>query len=405
MMRILSLVAILMVVNQSSAAEPSGYAVHEWGVFRVNSLAEYANAELRAEWDDLPPFIYGLIKGRAVPQHWGALEIRRKPIVFFHADKPVQVRAEVAFPGGQAGVWYPATESPAVFGNQKQPREADKLVWTLGIKQLPDGWRPKTPQPPAVAAEHWINRIREVKSDMIFSRYSPNVLDVEQEKFLYYDGIFPQGKWLTVNVTKENVSLKSNVKHPMFDLMIVDRRNDGLRVGRVAELNAGEAVAKVEFTNEDTAAFTAKAATALRQQLTAAGLNDDEAASLVDLWKKEFFETPGLNLFYRLPQAEYDARLPLTLTPPADKRVRVGLVYHAHLEPDFAERIRDLAKQLDSVKFAERDAAARKLQQIGPAAMVELMKLREQRNLSAELRDRLDSLIKRWNVRDGYEKP
>ena len=46
-----------------------GLVVHEWGVFRVNEDADFANADLRAEWDGLPEFVYGHIKGRVVPQH------------------------------------------------------------------------------------------------------------------------------------------------------------------------------------------------------------------------------------------------------------------------------------------------------------------------------------------------
>ena len=51
------------------------------------------------------------------------------------------------------------------------------------------------------------------------------------------------------------------------------------------------------------------------KQLVAAGLFDDEAKSLVDLWRHKQFETPGLTAFYRLPQSEYDVQMPLTITP------------------------------------------------------------------------------------------
>ena len=44
---------------------------------------------------------------------------------------------------------------------------------------------------PEVDEKHWINRVRQVRSDEIFSLYSPNQADVEREQFIYYDGIFP----------------------------------------------------------------------------------------------------------------------------------------------------------------------------------------------------------------------
>jgi len=404
----LLLPGFLMVVASSAFAdEPQakGLTVHEWGVFRVNSDSAFANADLRAEWDDLPEFIYGYVKGRLVPQHWGAFEIRRKPIIFFHAIEPTKVHVKVEFPGGQAGVWFPATMNPAVHGQQKQPAVGNTLEWDLGIKERPIDWQIKNPKLHEVPEKHWISRLRQVKSDTLFSKYSPNNLDVEQEKFIYYDGIFPQGKWLSTRVEKENVELVSQVKHPLFDVTVVDRRGEKVRVGRIAKLDSGERIKAVEFVEFDSSKFNSEASRTLLNQLTLAGLNPDEAGSLVELWQKEFFETPGLNLFYRLPQEEYDARLPLTITPKPSSQVRVGLVYHAHLETDFAETVLDLVRQLDSARFAVRDAAMKKLVNIGPAALVQLLRLRDRKDLSIEVRERIDILVRKWNAKDAFEEP
>ncbi len=400
---IATIAASTAVSQQPNPPVKKGFVVHEWGVFRVNENVDYANAELRAEWDDLPEFVYGHIKGRLVPQHWESFEIRRRPIVFFHATEPLTARMQIDFPGGLAGVWWPATEQSVVFANQKQPKAGSTLVWNLGIKQLPQGWRPKQPNPPAISDKHWIARIRQVKSDEVFAKYSPNFLDVEREKFVYYDGIFPQGKWLKIDVAKDRVALTSRVKHPVFDVTVVDRRGEKVRVGRIAKLDAGETVKDVKFTEVDASRFSSEAADVLLKQLVGAGLFEDEAKSLVDLWKKEMFETPGLNLFYRLPQEEYQARLPMSLTPKPESLVRVGLVFHGHLEPDFAERILDLAKQLDAPRFADRDAALKKLLAIGPAALVELKRLKDRKDLSVEVRERIDTLIKRWNAKHAFD--
>jgi hypothetical protein len=404
-----AIICALLLAGSTSVAQleqpiKKGFVVHEWGVFRVNENAEYANADLRAEWDDLPEFIYGHVKGRQVPQHWGAVEIRRRPIVFFHATEPLTARLTIGFPGGLAGVWFPATESPAVYADQKQPKASSSLTWNLGIKQCPEGWQPKQRLSPPISDKHWITRIRQVKSDEIFARYSPNRLDVERESFVYYDGIFPQGKWLKIDVTKDGVALTSRVKHSVFDVTVVDRRGEKVRVGRIAKLDAGEAIKEVKFTEVDASSFSSEAAETLLKQIKGCGLFEDEAKSLVDLWKKEMFETPGLNLFYRLPQEEYNARLPMTLTPRPESLVRVGLVYHAHLEPDFADRILELARQLDSQKFADRDAALKKLLAIGPAALVELQRLRERKELAIEVRERIDALIRKWNAKEAFDE-
>jgi hypothetical protein len=403
-------VSILFAVSVGVAAaknpQPASarVAVHEWGVFRVSEDVDFANAALRAEWDDLPAFAYGHIKGRAVPQHWGAFEIRKDPIIFFHAKEPVTLRVKIEFPGGMAGVWFPATENPAVDGFQKEPKIGNSLEWALGVKQCPQGWQPKGASPPEVPAKHWTSRIRQVQSDEIFARLGPNPTDVEREKFLYYDGIFPHKHWLKITVERDRVSLASRVKHPLYDVTVVDRRNDKVRVGRITKLEAGAAVDEVDFVEVDAARFVSEAIGTLAGQLVKAGLFDDEAKSLIDTWKQTMFETPGLNLFYRLPQSEYDALLPLTIAPKPEAVVRVGLIHHGHLEPDFADRVLELVKQLDSTKFAERDAALKKLLAIGPPALVQLERLRERNDLSVEVRERLNALVKKWSVKEAFEQ-
>jgi hypothetical protein len=406
-MRYLATLSIALIASAAALAQDAprkGFVVHEWGVFRVNDKVEYANADLRAEWDDLPEFVYGHIKGRAVPQYFESFEIRRRPIVFFHATESLTTKMTIQFPGGQAGVWFPATENPAVFADQKQPKVGSTLTWNLGVKAIPQGWQPKQVNRPAVSEKHWISRIRQVKCDSIYAKYSRNPLDVEHEKFVYYDGIFPQGKWLKIDVEKDRVALKSQVKHPVFDVTVVDRRGEKVRIGRIAKLDAGATITAVKFEEVDASRFSSETSDTLLKQLTGAGLYEDEAKSLVDLWKKELFETPGLNLFYRLPQEEYDVRLPMTLSVKPESVVRVGLVYHAHLEPDFAARILELAKQLDAERFGDRDAALKNLLAIGPAALVELQRLRDRKDLSIEVRERIDALIKKWNSKEGFDQ-
>lgn len=401
-----ALIAAFAISTVAPAAEPmaKGLAVHEWGVFKVSQDVDFANAAMRAVWDELPQFVYGHIKGRAVPQHWGAFELRNRPIIFFHAQDLVLVRVKVDFPGGMAGVWYPATDKPAVFGAQKQPKVSTTLEWNVSVKQPAKGWLPKSPIPVPVSEKHWFERLRQVKSDEIFAQYSPNPRDVEREKFIYYDGLFPHEKWLDIKVDNQKVVLTSKVKHPVFDVTVVDRRSEKVRVGRFAKFDAGAVSQEIAFTDADASRFASEAAEALTKQLTGAGLFEDEAKSLVDLWKQELFESPGLSLFYRLSPAEYDARLPLTITPKPDSVVRVGLIHHSHLEPDFAERILELVKQLDAAKFAERDAAMKKLQAIGPAALVQMQRLRERKDLSVEVRERIDALVKKWSAKEAFDR-
>lgn len=398
------LASLTAFASAKEAVQPgSGVVVHEWGVFRVSDDVEFANAALRAEWDNLPGFVYGYIKGRTVPQHWGAVEIRFRPIIFFHSRGPAQLHARVDFPGGMPGVWFPATVNPAVEGFVKQPHIGGSLEWDLGIKKCPDGWQPKQAAAPEVDSKHWISRLRQVKADELFAKFSPNLHDVEREHFLFYDGLFPQGKWLKATVEKDRVSLKSQVKHSVFDVTIVDRRGERLRVGRIAKMEANEIVKEVKFTELDASRFSPEAAEALVSQLAKVGLFDDEAKSMVELWRKELFETPGVSLFYRVPQEEYDVRMPLTITPRPVSVVRVGLIYHNHLEPEFGENVFNLLRHLDAPRYIDRAVAMKKLQAIGPAALVQMKRLRDRPELSVQVREQIDIFIKKWDSKKAFD--
>src|SRR5262249_54783880 len=150
--------------------------------------------------------------------------------------------------------------------------------------------------------------------------------------------------------------------------------------------------------------FADEASATLVKQLVAAGLFEDEAGSLLDACKRELFETDGLNVFYRLPQAEYERGLPLTLTPRAESLVRVGLVQHAHCEPEFAQRVKELVQQLDDDSFKVREQAQVKLEAMGPCVRVHLARLLARGDLSAEVKRRVEQLIDRWDTKKAFSR-
>jgi hypothetical protein len=64
----------------------------------------------------------------------------------------------------------------------------------------------------------------------------------------------------------------------------------------------------------------------LREQLMARGLSAPEARSLLDTWRPDLVEARGDRRIYFIDRADYDAMLPLTITPRPRELVRVGLV-------------------------------------------------------------------------------
>lgn len=404
--RCLLAIALVTTCNLAIADDPveKDLTVHEWGVFRVHTDAEMANADLLQEWNDLPEFVYGQINGRNIPQHYGAIEIRRRPIVFFHAARPLEVQMKIDFPGGLPGVWWPGTISPAREGEQRVELSSS-LLWQLGIQQPPKGKLPKGPAPPQVAKGHWIEHLRNVKCDEVFAKYSQNQFDIDREKFVYYDGIFPQGKWLKVEAVDGKITVTSQVKHSIFDVTVIDHRDEKqIRIARNGELRAAGDFMPAEFETGSGDEFAAQAAKKLTSQLVMAGLFEDEAQALAALWKKELFETPGLHVCFRLPQEEYERRLPMTLSPRPASLIRVGLVVLTHPDPALGQKVGALVKELDAEDFAVRESAQKKLQALGREIYGHLMRLRKT-ELPAEVRIRVDAILAEIDSSRAFKQP
>ena len=118
---------------------------------------------------------------------------------------------------------------------------------------------------------------------------------------------------------------------------------------------------------------------------------------------KDLLETDGVTVFYRVPQTEYERRLPMTLTPRPESVVRVGLVHHSHCEPDFADRVCELVRQLDNDEIDVREAAQKKLMAMGPSATIQLSKLRKTET-SPEVLRRLDELLAKWDTKRAFPR-
>jgi hypothetical protein len=334
-----------------------GLEVHEWGVFGVNDDRELANADMRAEWAALPKFVFGQTVGRNLPinqlQNYTVL----KPVVFLHSPQPLALEIRVDFPGGAPAVWWPRTVYPAQEldlcpGDGTKKVAFRHLEWHVEVKEPPKGQKSNA-QPLTVDKGHWIETLRAVKADDVFTKTNDGEYrgfikegkglpdsQYERERFIYYDGLAPIGKRLAVTVEKNTVSVANRVKHSLFDVTVVDRRTpDHTRVARLAKLEAGDKATELDFAEVGSKEWPEAGLVMLTKQLTDAGLFEDEARSLVDVWKKDFFQADGLTLFFRLPQEEYEKLLPMKLKPRPEKLVRVGLVLHLHCEPDFANRV------------------------------------------------------------------
>jgi hypothetical protein len=318
-----------------------GYAVHEWGVFTIHPDLEMANAALAAEWADCPKELY-----RTEPPNLRNLPWRGgvdKPIVYFHWDgeqpPPKQgLKMKVRFPDGRPVIWWPASQEGAGAAPAGQ-EVTDSLSWRLFLRKPPKGHGPagERPRTPQVAADHWYAQARTVKAEPVFSYGGHNRggTFIDAEQFVYYDGLMKPLAFLEARRTPAGaIVLDTTAPYPIHDLWCIDRTGSSAKLARVPLVPPGKKTLDLDWKTVADDDWHAATAEALAAELEKTGLHADEARSLVAIWQPGFFHAPGLTLFYRLPQREYDRVTTLALDPLPETLVRVGIVHHAHAEPE-----------------------------------------------------------------------
>jgi len=377
-------------VTQGAAAETAnGFVVHEWGVFNVFDDEKAALQIMTEEWKGLPKFVYGVLDGRTLPYRGPV----RKPVVYFHSAKALTVQMKVDFPKGKAMVWWPATEMP-----NSEKKDTRSLHWGLYVKEGPTpaaGLRKPPAAPPEVPPDHWFNQLRAVNADEVFSLGHLNRLGGtwDREKFVYYDGFVPAPDCLEVSIMADKIAIKSRVTFPVYDMIVVDRRNrEKVRVAGGDRIEAQGNVKELDFRLVDPKRWPADGTADLVARLQKAGLNADEGQALALTWEKDFFLGPQLTVIYRLPQEEYDRLLPLTLTPRPEKIVRVGLVQHIFCDQGLIERVQALVKELGVDAFARREKATKELLELKKVAFQELQRLCQEAK-DPEVKKRLNRIL------------
>jgi hypothetical protein len=245
------------------------------------------------------------------------------PVVYFYGDKPQKVTFDVSFPGGIISQSYPATTKSfpdAIPGVELKNGFASYEVNVL---------KNTSAQPPYVAADNIYSHARNVASDLI-------QVGTETEKFIFYRGL---GEFKTTLLsTSRNGALnllnQGEEKIPAAFLIYSDGK-DGGDIIDIGSLNANESknigakkIAKITVSSKSQDQFLASARSKLLKSLVAAGLNRDEALSMVDTWEHGYFKTPGLRVLYILSRHEVEKILPAKVTPAPEifNRVFVGRI-------------------------------------------------------------------------------
>jgi hypothetical protein len=344
-------------VTQRPVAD-DGLVVHEWGTF--TSLQDEQGQELSGiNTDDEPvpkfvhnlnPFLLGkpllssqhwIYRQKAVPRAHPYVTMRLEtPVLYFYppkswnAGRPIDV--SVQFRGGWLSEFYPKAQARAPglengkfdFG-ELMPTTISSLTWRR-LRIGTTGAGPTTDQhvwlaPRKVAASNVTNE------------------EGESERYLFYRGVARQRAPLRAVTDRQTGQvtlyanfddvLASNASAAIHALWLVHVREDGQCAFR--ELSAlhvtGDATSPLTSSSYrfDSADYQpggqARLTAAMHPRLMEDGLNADEATALLATWKRSYFDSPGLRLFYLVPRVWTDHYLPLTLSVDARvERVMVG---------------------------------------------------------------------------------
>ena len=393
-----------------------GFTVHEWGVFTFYASQAFANAGCDEVWKDLPPEVFGITPGRRPPGNPGGNRgVAKKPLVYFY-NLPrkflERVEVQVDFPGGTPLVWYPKTSAPYARTDGGPTPILDDDAWGHFVRgrlgQLK--WSLNFPSPDKVPALYcpafvWKEAVLQPEALLFVPFVEDEGAQLKSAKFLFYEGLLPNRNGVVLREEKTDQGARyflgnAGASCGALDVWVIEKTAAKLSVGRLDKLPVPGKIRdlpETELKLDIVADGAEGAAKVLTAQLIAAGLFRAEAEGLVAIWKKEFFETPGLHVLYRLPQDEYDRMLPLQIKPEPQKIVRAGLAWLPHLETDLKERVAGMVKQLGDETFEKREEAYKALQAIGPASMP-FLQAEHQSAKDAEIKNRLSTLMEAYTL-------
>jgi hypothetical protein len=217
------------------------------------------------------------------------------------------VRVRVAFQQGVMSEWYPQATVPPLFTTQPLAATTGAIEWP-SVRILPEA-QPVYPQD-------------DVKSHYYAARdvdASPLQVGAQVEKFLFYRGLADFQPPIAATIAA-NGDVTATMPAWMPRLILFENHN-----GRLGYRTAGKVGTRVTLSRPSLDGSLAALRGDLEAMLIAQGLYPREAKAMVETWRDSWFEE-GTRIFYLLPKAIVDARLPLTISPaPSDiSRVFVG---------------------------------------------------------------------------------
>ena len=334
--------------EETPTEERAPLVVHEWGTFTVlqddngnpvdgvNINEESLPGFVHTLEDDLTPDSHELAaliglgrfeqqrarltRSKGIVRNYHAARMRMEtPIIYMYPpkDQPVRpVNVDVKFRGGWITEWFPNAKvnAPGYVRNRQSqltPGTTGSIIWPE-VSFTPDGAVPNTDSPVWLAP-------RATTAPVVATQKG------EADHYLFYRGVANLQAPLRI-IRKDNLLFLQHNRASTCQISDFT----GMRVWLVNVLQDGglqyeeisiDPSAPDGILGSQSAEFGCKTRSRMRdlrkdmqQALTAHGLYEDEAIAMLNTWAASYFNTPGLRVFFTLPQDWTDRVLPLNVS-------------------------------------------------------------------------------------------
>jgi hypothetical protein len=345
--------AVAFKLRQSSKAaslQKDRLIVHEWGTF--TSIAGKNGVAL--EWrplngaTDLPKFVHSMQERDRGLRHifdktgLTAAVRMETPVIYFYANREMDISTKVEFPKGKITEWYPqarAVDNGVNWGKLKvQPGAAFNL--------------------PADYSDNHYYAARETDAAPV-QICATNGHATEQEKFLFYRGVGNFDLPLAVTLANNRITVRNTGKDPIAQLIVFENRDGKVGFQTIDNLSGATTIDRPSLDKSTDGVIPP-----LRRALIAAGLYDKEADAMIKTWRNSWFEA-GMRVFYILPRSKTDAVLPITIDPRPDELVRVLVGRTELITPEMEKSVREQVSRLRDPSPAARAEAAAAIKKYG----------------------------------------
>ena len=361
----------------------TNYTAHEWGTF---TSVQGSKGDLLSwrplQSSELPKFVYGskiADTGLFLKTAVVTLQRLETPVIYFYAQNPMKVTADVTFPRGAITEWYPnVSEINAMRfttnGSNVTVLQEGHAVWR-DLDILPDlkeaAAQQETQLPQDSAGSHYF-AARATSANLIRAHTTNNT--TELEKFIFYRGAGSFKTPLRVTLdTNSVVTVENTSDQPLAHLFLLNIHDGHGAFAVLDELASSNSVrwrqlsdAPGEHWNRfDLPQFKDAISYQVQAALTSAGLYPDEAQAMVNTWRDSWFTEDGVRVLYLLPRSWTDQILPLTLTPPPAELTRVMVGRAEVITPQVETNLFQLLSTAQSGDTTAQVQAVNELKHLG----------------------------------------